>query len=44
MQGTPVAGSISSLTARSQAMVAMFIPMASPVSKRKRRKTVVPKA
>ena len=44
MQGTPVAGSISSLTTRSQAMVAMFMPMASPESKRKRRKTVVPKA
>jgi hypothetical protein len=44
MQGTPVCGSISSLTMRSQAIVAMFMPMASPASKRKRRKTVVPKA
>jgi hypothetical protein len=34
----PVFGSMRSRTIRSQAIVAMFIPMASPVRKRKRRK------
>ncbi len=40
----PAAGSMYSLTTRSQAMVTMFIPIASPESKRKRRNTVEPKA
>ncbi len=41
-QATPVSGSISSRTTRSQAIVAMFIPMASPEEKRKRTKIEVP--